>query len=70
LHLCNLVKCCLSLILLRLIEREKRRCSRSSRVVYTKLSTDLLNIPVLANLELLVSSVAENTNVKKEDCFT
>lgn len=68
-HLCNLIKRCLSLILLRAIRREERRYSRSSSVVYTKLSTDLLNVPVLADLELLISGVLEDANVKEGDCF-
>ena len=63
------MKRCLSLVLLRAIRREERRCSRSSSVVYAKLGTDLLNIPVLANLELLVSSIAEDANIKEGDCF-
>lgn len=63
------MKCCLSLILLRPIRREERRCSRSSRVVYAELSTDLLNVPVLANPELLVSGVAEDSNIKEGVCL-
>jgi hypothetical protein len=69
LHLCDLTKRCLSLVLLRAIRREERRCNRSFSVVYAELGIDLLNVPMLANLELLVSSVLENADVEEGDCF-
>ena len=64
-HLCDLTKRCLPLVLLRAIRREERRCSRSSSVVYAKLGTDLLNVPVLADPELLVSGVSEDADVEE-----
>jgi hypothetical protein len=59
----------LSLVLLRAIGQEERRCSRSSSVAYAELGTDLLNVPVLADPELLVSSVSKDADVEEGDCF-
>ena len=60
---------CLSFVLSRAIRREERRCSRSSSVFYAELGTDLLNVPVLADPELLVSGVSEDADVEDGDCF-
>lgn len=38
--------------------------------VYAELSTDLLNVSMLADLELLVSSVAENADIKEGYYFS
>jgi hypothetical protein len=63
------MECCLSLVLLRARRREERRCSRSSSVVYAELGTDLLNVPVLADLKLLVFGVSEDADVEGGNCF-